>query len=278
MGVHCGEAATTAAGLVGLDVHRAARVGAIAHGGQVLLSDTAAALVRDSLPPGAALRDLRAQRLKDLGRPEQIFQLEAAGLRGDFPPLRSLGNPTLPNNLPAQLSAFIGRGRETREVRALVESRRLVTLTGAGGVGKTRLALQVAAELLDGSGDGVWLAELAAVSDGDAVLAAICQALGIAEQPDRAVLDALLNALAFQFVLIVLDNCEHLIGACAKTAESILRHGPRPHLLVTSRAARIRRRDHLPGAVTVAPGPRRPSPIVLRRDRAAGRAGQRAGR
>ena len=236
MGVHTGEAATTATGgLVGLHVHRAARVGAIAHGGQVLLSETVAALVRDSLPPGAALRDLGAQRLKDLARPERIFQLDAAGLRADFPPPRSLGNPALPNNLPAQLSAFIGRDREMNEVRALVESRRLVTLTGAGGSGKTRLALQVAAELLDGSGDGVWLTELAAVSDGDAVPAAICEALGIGEQPGRAVLDSLLDALAFQFVLIVLDNCEHLIGACAKTADAILRHCPRVHLLVTSR-------------------------------------------
>jgi predicted ATPase/class 3 adenylate cyclase len=236
MGVHTGEAATTAAGgLVGLHVHRAARVGAVAHGGQVLLSETAAALVRDSLPPGAALRDLGAQRLKDLGRPEQILQLDAAGLRADFPPLRSLGNPELPNNLPAQLSAFIGRDREMSEVRALVESRRLVTLTGAGGSGKTRLALQVAAELLDGSGDGVWLAELAAVSDGDTVPAAICEALGIGEQPGRAVLDSLLDALTFQSVLIVLDNCEHVIGACAKTADAILRHCPGVHLLVTSR-------------------------------------------
>jgi predicted ATPase/class 3 adenylate cyclase len=236
MGVHTGEAATTATGgLVGLHVHRAARVGAIAHGGQVLLSETVAALVRDSLPAGAALRDLGAQRLKDLGRPEQIFQLDAAGLRAGFPPLRSLGNPALPNNLPAQLSAFIGRDREMNEVRALVESRRLVTLTGAGGSGKTRLALQVAAELLDGSGDGVWLAELAAVTDGDAVPAAICEALGLGDQPGRAVLDRLLDALAFQFVLIVLDNCEHLIGACAKTADAILRHCPRVHLLVTSR-------------------------------------------
>jgi predicted ATPase/class 3 adenylate cyclase len=236
MGVHTGEAATTATGdLVGLHVHRAARVGAVAHGGQVLLSETAAALVRDSLPPGAALRDLGAQRLKDLGRPEQIFQLDAAGLRADFPPLRSLGNPTLPNNLPAQLSAFIGRDREMSEVRALVESRRLVTLTGAGGSGKTRLALQVAAELLDGSGDGVWLAELAAVSDGDMVPTAISEALGIGEQPGRAVLDGLLDALAFQSVLIVLDNCEHVIGACAKTADAILRHCPGVHLLVTSR-------------------------------------------
>jgi len=236
MGVHTGEAATTATGdLVGLHVHRAARVGAVAHGGQVLLSETAAALVRDSLPPGAALRDLGAQRLKDLGRPEQIFQLDAAGLRADFPPLRSLGNPALPNNLPAQLSAFIGRDREMSEVRALVESRRLVTLTGAGGSGKTRLALQVAAELLDGSGDGVWLAELAAVSDGDMVPTAISEALGIGEQPGRAVLDGLLDALAFQSVLIVLDNCEHVIGACAKTADAILRHCPGVYLLVTSR-------------------------------------------
>jgi len=236
MGVHTGEAATSAAGaLVGLDVHRAARVGAIAHGGQVLLSETAAALVRDSLPPGAALRDLGAQRLKDLGRPVQVFQLDAAGLPAGFPPLRALGNPALPNNLPAQLSAFIGRDRERSEVRALVESRRLVTLTGAGGSGKTRLALQVAAELLDGSGDGVWLAELAAVADPDAVPAAIGAALGIGDQPGRAVLEGLLGALAFQSVLIVLDNCEHLIGACAKTADAIVRHCPGVRLLVTSR-------------------------------------------
>ena len=155
MGVHSGEAARTAAGLVGLEVHRAARVAAVAHGGQVLVSEAAAALVRDGLPPGAALADLGSHRLKDLGRPERIFQLTAAALQEEFPPPRSLGNPALPNNLPAELSAFIGRDREVAEVRALVESARLVTLTGAGGCGKTRLGLQVAAELLDGSGDGV---------------------------------------------------------------------------------------------------------------------------
>jgi class 3 adenylate cyclase len=133
MGVHAGEAARSATGLVGLDVHRAARVAAVAHGGQVLLSETAAALVRDSLPPGAALRDLGVHRLKDLGCPEQIFQLDAAGLPAGFPPLRSLGNPALQHNLPAQLASFIGRDRELSEVRALVESCRLVTLTGPGG-------------------------------------------------------------------------------------------------------------------------------------------------
>jgi class 3 adenylate cyclase len=185
MGIHTGEAAKTTTGLVGLDVHRAARVAAIAHGGQVLLSETAAALVRGSLPPGTALRDLGVHRLKDLGRPEQIFQLDAAGLQPEFAPLRSLGNPALPNNLPAQLATFVGRERELSQLRALVGSSRLVTLTGAGGAGKTRLSLQVAAELLDGSGDGVWLVELAAVSDEAAVTPAICEALGIAAQPGR---------------------------------------------------------------------------------------------
>ena len=235
MGIHCGEASPTATGLVGLEVHRAARVAAVAHGGQVLVSEAAAVLVRDGLPPGAALADLGTHRLKDLGRPEQIFQLTAAGLQAGFPPLRSLGNPALPNNLPAQLSAFIGRDREVAEVRALVESARLVTLAGAGGCGKTRLGLQVAAELLDGSGDGVWVAELAAVTDEDAVPAAISQALRLAAQPGRPALEALLDALALQDVLIVLDNCEHLIGGCAKIAEAIARSCPRVHLLATSR-------------------------------------------
>jgi predicted ATPase/class 3 adenylate cyclase len=235
MGVHCGEAEQTAAGLVGLEVHRAARVAAVAYGGQVLVSEAAAALVRDWLPPDAALKDLGSHMLKDLGRPERIFQLRAAGLRAEFPPLRSLDNPALQNNLPAQLSALVGRERELAEVRVLVESARQVTLTGAGGCGKTRLALQVAAELLDGSGDGVWLVELAAAADEDSVAAAVSQALRLAAQPARPALEALLDGLALQDVLIVLDNCEHLIDACAKTAELILQRCPRVHLVATSR-------------------------------------------
>jgi predicted ATPase/class 3 adenylate cyclase len=235
MGVHTGEAADTASGLLGLDIHRAARVAAVAYGGQVLLSETAAALVRDFLPAGAALRDLGLHRLKDLGRPEQIFQLQIAGLQAEFPPLRSLGHPAMRNNLPTQLAAFIGREKELSEVRALVKSCRLVTLTGAGGCGKTRLGLQLAAGLLDGSGDGVWLVELAAVTSEDAVASAVCDAVGIAAQPGRPVLEVLLDALAPQDMLIVLDNCEHLIGGCAKIADAVLRRCPKVHLLATSR-------------------------------------------
>jgi len=235
MGVHAGEAARTATGLVGLEVHRAARVAAVGYGGQVLLSEAAAVLLRDTLPPGVSLTDLGVHRLKDLGRPERIFQLQAVGLQAGFPPPRSLGNPALPNNLPAHLASFIGRDRELSEVRALVESSRLVTLTGAGGSGKTRLSLRLAADLLDGSGDGVWLVELALVSTEDAVASAICEALGIARQPGRPVMETLLDALTPQDVLIVLDNCEHLIGGCAKTADAILRRCPKVRLVVTSR-------------------------------------------
>jgi predicted ATPase/class 3 adenylate cyclase/Tfp pilus assembly protein PilF len=235
MGVHTGEATDTSAGLLGLDVHRAARVAAVAHGGQILLSETTVALVRDSLPSGIELKDLGVHRLKDLGRPEQIFQVLAEGLQADFPPLHSLGNPVLQNNLPAQLTSFIGRGKELVEVRSLVESSRLVTLTGPGGCGKTRLSLQVAVDFLDGTGDGVWLVELAAVTDEDAVAPAVSAALGMTLPRREPVLEALLNALAPQHILIVLDNCEHLVGACAKIADTILRRCPRVHLLATSR-------------------------------------------
>src|SRR6204780_2712763 len=236
MGVHTGEASGTAStDLMGLDVHRAARVGALGYGGQVLLSETAAALVRDRLPPGAALADLGLHRLKDLGRPEEIFQLPARGRRPESPPLRSLGNPALPNNLPTQLATFIGREQELAEVRALAETSRLVTLTGAGGAGKTRLSLQVAAELLDGSGDGVWLVEVAPGAAKAEVAPAIAAALAIAGQPGRPILETLVDALVPQDVLIVLDNCEQVIGACAKAAEAILQRCPGGQVTAPSR-------------------------------------------
>lgn len=235
MGVHSGEASETAAGLVGLDIHRAARLAGVAYGGQVVFSSSAAALVRDVLPDGTSLRDLRHHRLKDLGRPEQIFQLQAPGLQSEFPPLRSLDNPALPNNLPAQQAGFVGRERELSELRRLVKDSRLVTLTGAGGAGKTRLAIQLAAELLDGSGDGVWLVELAPVSNEDAVASTILEVLKMATGSGQSPLDILVTSLASQQALIVLDNCEHLIGACSKVANAILRHCPEIRVLATSR-------------------------------------------
>ena len=235
MGIHAGEAQQRAGGLDGLDMNKAARLAAAAHGGQVLLSEAAAALFRDFLPDGTSLRDLGLHRLKDLGRPEQIFQLDIKGLTDDFPPIRSLDNPELENNLPAQLSSFVGREIELSEIGGLVETSRLVTLTGPGGSGKTRLALQVAAELLDGSGEGVWFVELADVSDPDLVGSAVSRTLGIKEQPGHDVTESLLEALTDLHLLIVLDNCEHMITSCAKLADAIVRRCPRVHLLATSR-------------------------------------------
>ena len=235
MGIHSGEAAQTATGLVGLDVHRAARIASAAHGGQIVLSLTAAALLRDSLPPGTSLRDLGLHRLKDLGRPEQIFQLEADGLPAVFPPLRSLDNPKLRNNLPAQVSSFIGREAELAEVRSLITGSRLVTLTGGGGAGKTRLSLQAAAGLLDGSGDGVWFADLAPLQDADLVAVTVANVLGIPGDPGRPIVDTLVESIGQRSLLVLLDNCEHVIDACAKLADVMLRNCPNMVLLATSR-------------------------------------------
>ncbi len=190
-----------------------------------------------------AHRDTAGLLADALGLAEPVRALFVAAARGRRPATEVLaarqgqatGASVLPNNLPAQLSRFIGRDRELAEVRALVESSRLVTLTGAGGCGKTRLSLQVAGELLDGSGEGVWLVELAAVLDEGAVAPRISEALRLDAQPGRLVLETLLDALEPQDVLIVLDNCEHLIGGCAKTADAIMRRCPRVRLLATSR-------------------------------------------
>jgi predicted ATPase/DNA-binding XRE family transcriptional regulator len=181
-----------------------------------------------------------AERLADaLGLPGQVREVFIAAARGQAPAVEVLAaagdERPPPTNLPAQLATFIGRDRELSEVRTLMASSRLVTLTGAGGCGKTRLGLQAAGELLGGCGDGVWLVELAAVFDRDAVAPAIATALGIARQPGRPVLDVLLDALAPQEMLIVLDNCEHLIGACAKTTDALLRRCARVRMLATSR-------------------------------------------
>jgi predicted ATPase len=235
MGIHTGEVAEMSTGLVGYEVHRAARIAAVGHGGQVLLSAATAGLVEDMLAPEVSLLDLGSHRLKDLGRPETLFQLVVNGLALEFEPLRSLDNPELTNNLPASLSPLIGRLAELDEVRSLVVDSRLVTLTGAGGSGKTRLALQVAAELLDGSGEGVWFVELAPVSEHDQVAPAIITAMQMRPEADVSPLDSLVKTLRSQNVLIVLDNCEHVIDTVAKFADLIGRNCPRVSIIVTSR-------------------------------------------
>jgi predicted ATPase len=234
MGIHSGEAADTPTGLVGYEVHRAARIGAVAHGGQVLLSASAAALIEASLPADIALRDLGAHRLKDLGRPENLFQLVADGLRGEFPALRSLDNPRLRNNLPAQLTSFVGRDKELEQVRGLLSTSRLVTITGPGGCGKTRLALQVAADLLNGGG-GVWFVDLAPLRDDRLVDAAVASALGLREEPNTPMLETIESSIADRALLLLLDNCEHLVEPCAKLADLLLRACPSLSILATSR-------------------------------------------
>ena len=256
MGIHAGEASERTTGLVGLDVHKAARIAAAAHGGQILLSESAGALVRDFLPHGASLRDLGNHRLKDLGRPEQIFQLDVQGLSDDFPPIRSLDNPELANNLPAQLSSFVGREAELSQIRSIIETSRLVTLTGPGGSGKTRLALQVAAELLDGSGDGVWLVEFAAISDPDLVPDEVARALRVRELPDRSIEETLVSTLRNRTLLLLLDNCEHLIEAVANLTETILRSCPQIKVLATSRETLA-----MPGEVVVRIAPMATPPV-----------------
>lgn len=236
MGVHSGEASETSTGLVGFDVHRAARVAALAYGGQILVSETSAALLRDSLPEGASLRDLGLHRLKDLARPQQIFQLQAAGLDLDFPPLRSLDNRSLAHNLPTPTSAFIGRKQEVKDVVALIRRSgvRLMTLTGPGGVGKTRLALAVAQAMQRRFRDGVWWIELAGVSRPEDVGATIAAALTVAMTPGEDVRDALRRHLGSKQLLLVIDNFEHVLEAAVLVAEQ-LAASPRLRVLVTSR-------------------------------------------
>jgi predicted ATPase/class 3 adenylate cyclase len=235
MGLHTGVCEERDSDYFGPTVNRTARLEAIAHGGQVLLSGATAELVADSLPAGTRLRDLGSHRLKDLGRPEQVFQLETGFLAADFPPLASLDNPELPNNLPTILSSFIGRDGELAEVRDLLRASRLLTLTGAGGSGKTRLALQAAAEMLGVRSDGVWFVELATLTEPGQVPAAVATVLGLPDLGGQQLADAVVDALGCQDALIFLDNCEHVIDAAAEFCDTAIQHCPMIRFLATSR-------------------------------------------
>lgn len=235
MGLHTGEPALVGECYVGIDVHRAARIGSAGHGGQVLVSETTRALVKDDLPESITLRDLGEHRLKDLRHPKQLYQLLIAGLPCDFPPLRTLD--TTPNNLPVQLTNFIGREQEIERLKRQLQSARLITLTGAGGSGKTRLSLQVAGELLEHFPDGVWLVELAPLAEPELVPQTIASVMGLREQAGENTQDTLVNYLRDKDLLLVLDNCEHLIDACAHITTSLLRACPHLKILASSREA-----------------------------------------
>ncbi len=244
--LHSGEAQWREGDYYGSEVNRAARLMSLASESQILLSTATAALTRDRLPAGATLRDLGSFCLRSLAHPEHIYQLLHPDLPADFPPLVSYGEA--PNNLPQQLTSFIGREREIDDVKQLLApdraqdqaaagQARLISLIGPGGTGKTRLSLQVGMELLESFPDGVWLVELAPLSDPQFVVQTVAAPLGLSDQPGRPLLDRLADALRSRKLLLILDNCEHLIDACAELAESLLRACPDLRVLASSREA-----------------------------------------
>jgi predicted ATPase/DNA-binding SARP family transcriptional activator len=234
IGIHTGEPLLGATGYVGLDVPRAARICAAGHGGQVLISPTTRELVEADLPDGVSLRDLGEHRLKDLSRAERLAQLVIDGIRNDFPPLRTLENR--PTNLPVQVTPLIGRQREVADVLARLRSDevRLLTLTGPGGAGKTRLALQAAAELMDDFPDGVFFVALAPMAGAALVLPTIAQTLALRESGSSSLVESLEAQLASRRVLLVIDNFEHVTDA-APDLGALLAAARGLRILVTSR-------------------------------------------
>jgi predicted ATPase/class 3 adenylate cyclase len=228
MGIATGEAELRDGDYFGAVLNRAARVMAAGHGGQILLADSTAGLLS-----GVDLLDLGPRRLRDVPMPVGVFQVRAAELRAEFPPLRALD--TTPGNLRPATTSLIGRELEVDEIQAAVKSHRLVTLTGVGGVGKTRLALEVAARLADEFPDGVWFFELAAVTDPAAVPDAVAAVLGITQQPGKTVSESVAAALEGRVRLLVIDNCEHVLAAAADLIDAILAHSATVRILATSR-------------------------------------------
>jgi predicted ATPase/class 3 adenylate cyclase len=231
--IHTGTADERDRDYFGPAVNRVARLLGIGHGGQVLVSGVTSDLVQGSLPPQASLRDLGEHRLRDLSRPEYVYQLLGPGIAAEFPPLRSLD--LLPNNLPLQIKSFVGREAEVAELTALIAKHRLVTIVGSGGIGKTRTSLQVAANLLDGSGDGVWFIELAPLSSGDLIPGTVAETMGLTLPADGDPVELLVRTLAKKRALLVFDNCEHLVEASARVIAAIVRGCPQVVTLASSR-------------------------------------------
>lgn len=233
MALHSGMTEERDGDYFGSPVNRVARLLATAHGSQVVVSGATAQLLRGVMPEQTELRDLGEHQLKDLVEREQIWQLVAPQLPETFPPLRSLD--ALPNNLPRQVTPLIGREAMLAEIEPLVLEQPLVTLVGTGGIGKTRVALQAGADLLDGSADGVWFVELASLNDATLIVNTIAATFGLREQANRSLLDVVLQYLRPRHLLLILDNCEHLIEDVAKIADAMLRAAPHVRILATSR-------------------------------------------
>jgi predicted ATPase/class 3 adenylate cyclase/DNA-binding CsgD family transcriptional regulator len=234
IGVHTGEVQLRDEGnYVGPAINRTARLRNIGHGSQTLLSQAVRDLVLDRLPEGAVLLDLGTHRLRDLAQPEHVWQLCHRDLRSEFPPLRSLD--AHPHNLPVQLTSFIGRRRELAELRSLLADTRLLTLTGSGGSGKTRLALQLVADVVTDHPDGTWWVELAPVADATLVAPTTARAVGFPDEVGRTALDTIERHVAGRQLLIVLDNCEHFVAECAAMTDQLLRRCPGLRIVATSR-------------------------------------------
>ena len=233
MGMHTGEASFGTEGYVGLHVHRASRIASVGRGGQVLLSDTTRSLLREALPEGVELRDLGVHRLKDLDRPERLWQLVVADLQSEFAPIASLD--AVPNNLPTLLTTFLGRAREIAEISALLAESRLLTLTGPGGTGKTRLSLAVAGRSLAQFPDGVFFVELAPITEPELVPATIAQALGLPNRGGRSSVDRLIDHIGERRVLLVLDNFEQVTDA-APSVNALLLACPNLSIMASSRS------------------------------------------
>jgi predicted ATPase/class 3 adenylate cyclase len=234
MGLHTGEPLSATTGYVGIDVHRAARICAAGHGGQILVSDSARALIGSAVPDGVDFRDLGEHRLKDLASAVRIYQVLAPGLPSDFPPIRSL--ETLPNNLPHQLSTFVGRSAEIVDAEEQLRSTALLTLTGPGGVGKTRLALELGAHVVDEYPGGVWFVEFSSLDDPLLVPDTVATTLRL-KPAGGGPLAALVSHLADQRALVIFDNCEHLLDAVVDVADTVLRQCPDVRIVTTSREA-----------------------------------------
>jgi len=233
MAVHCGIAEQRDDQLYGVEVNRCARLRQLARPGEVLVSDAAAQAATARLPEGAALVDLGSHRLKDIARPERIHRLAHPDLPGDFPPITP--PEARPNNLPLQATSFIGRDREAADLAELVRTTPLVTLHGPGGVGKTRLAVETAGDLLEEFPDGIWFVDLSAVSDPASVPLAVAAVQGLRDQPGRSAAEMLVDHLRPARTLLVLDNCEHLVDAVAALAAELIAAAPGLRVLATSR-------------------------------------------